>query len=249
MSSAGQPHEAFVLLSLPNVSLTTPNGTENGTLMVECVTLPASAQASLERDVFLVLRVNALEVPLDPGRVISVKSVDSNGRSYALHGSYVDPTELQLAVSYSSHFLGGGIPLHEQEDLETFEGILSQYADFRGVSEDSKVSPTSSQPSEKIMLNREGPNDSRLRGQLVLVNENTGEVVGEVEQKFNVKEDPGLAEKGHERDPVVIEIPEGATPTESAIDVFARTIPPEQQNWMTTAATLVRRVPLVLHTT
>ncbi|THU96322.1 hypothetical protein K435DRAFT_819454 [Dendrothele bispora CBS 962.96] len=209
---------------------------------MECVTLPASAQASLERDVFIVLRVNALEVPLDPGRVISVESVNSHGRSYVLHGSYADPTELHLTVTFSSHFLGGGIPIHEQEDLETFESILSQYADFRGVSDDANVSPSSSQLSEKIMFNRDGPNDSRLRGQLVLVNEDTGEVVGEVEKKLNVKEDPSLAEKGHEKDPVVIEIPEGISPTETAIEVFARTVPPEEQNWMTTGATLVRWV-------
>ncbi|KAF5373121.1 hypothetical protein D9758_001486 [Tetrapyrgos nigripes] len=237
--AAEQPDQAFVLLTLSNASLTTPGSTEHGALVLECVTLSATAKQSLERDVFLVLRINQIEVPLDPGRVITVKSINSNGRSYVLQGSYADPTELHLTVSFSSHFLGGGIPLHEQEDLETFESILSQYADFHGVSEDSSISPISSQPSEKILYNRDGPNDSRIRGQLVLVNEDTNEVVGEVERKLKVNEDPALAEKGHEKDPVIIEIPERSEHTETAIEAFARTIPKEDQNWMTTGATLV----------
>ncbi|THV01302.1 hypothetical protein K435DRAFT_963634 [Dendrothele bispora CBS 962.96] len=207
--------------------------------VVKYATHPVPAQASLGRDAFIILCVNALEVPLDADRIVSVRSVNSNGRSYVFHGTCADPRELCLTVSFTSHTLSNEISPREQRDLEMFESILSQYADFRGAADDADVSPSSSQPPGKIMFDRDEPNDSRLRGQLVLVNEDTGEIIGEVEKRLNVKEDPGLAEKGHEKDPIVIEIPEGVKPTEGAVEVFARTVSPDEQNWMMTGAVFV----------
>ncbi|KAF9257386.1 hypothetical protein L218DRAFT_1006249 [Marasmius fiardii PR-910] len=79
-----------------------------------------------------------------------------------------------------------------------------------------------------------------LRGRILLRDEDSGEIVGELDKKVMVKEDPSMYKKGHEDDPVVIEIPEDAylTDDETAIEAFARNVPPDQHDWMTKSATL-----------
>ena len=75
-----------------------------------------------------------------------------------------------------------------------------------------------------------------------MINEDTGEVVGEVEDRFKIKEDPLMHEKGHEHDPVIIEVPEETTRQADAnvLEAFARIVPPEQRNWITSSANVVR---------
>jgi hypothetical protein len=78
-----------------------------------------------------------------------------------------------------------------------------------------------------------------------MINEETGEVVGEVEDRFRIQEDPVLYERGHENDPVFIEIPDEAGLREgdaNALAAFARIVPPDQQDWITKSATIVRHV-------
>jgi len=36
------------------------------------------------------------------------------------------------------------------------------------------------------------------------------EIIGTLDNSVRVNEDPSLAERGHERDPVIVELPEGA---------------------------------------
>ncbi|KAK7037508.1 hypothetical protein VNI00_011000 [Paramarasmius palmivorus] len=232
--------DAFLMLSLPNCTLRTPTATEIGVLALECVTLPPSAKAIYNRDVFLVLRVNSLEVPLDPTRTI-VLNDSSSGRTYVFHGTEADPTELTLVIAYSVYANDGPLP----EDLETFDGVLAQYANFQVA---GRVSEPPSPAVEKNgtglpVAPANGSSKEDMRGHLVLMNEETGEIVGEVDKRITVREDPHLSEKGHERDPVVIEIPDDASPDEeTAIEAFARNVPPDQQNWMTNSASLVSHV-------
>ena len=75
------------------------------------------------------------------------------------------------------------------------------------------------------------------RGRLVFVDDNTGEVVGELDNKLRINEDPALSTPGAENAPVVIEIAD-----DEAQEVFARVIPPEERDWITNSATLVRYV-------
>ncbi|KAL0573898.1 hypothetical protein V5O48_008046 [Marasmius crinis-equi] len=215
-------HDAFLLLNLPNCTLKTPTASQTGTLGLECVTLPPSAQATFDRDVFLVLRLNNQEFPLHPARTVSVSQNPNGERVYVCHGTETDPLVITLVFSESLYTEG---PM--AEDIETFDSVLGQYLNL----DVNTPSPPSTPPKK----------DEDLRGRLLLRDEDTGEIVGELDRKVVVREDPVLSERGHENDPVVIEIPEDATttPPETAIEAFAISVPPDEQNWMTKSATLV----------
>ncbi|KAF5344227.1 hypothetical protein D9756_011254 [Leucocoprinus leucothites] len=80
-----------------------------------------------------------------------------------------------------------------------------------------------------------------LRGHLVMINEETGEVIGEVEDRFRIQEDPVMYQRGHENDAVVIEVPDEVGLREgdaNALAAFARIVPPDQQDWITKSATI-----------
>jgi len=154
-------------------------------------------------------------------------SVDGNGvRSYRFLGTEIDPSILVLSITPTTN------DQHILEDLDTFEGILTQYsAEVRG----------RTHPSQPTTATRDGSVFGDLRGQLVLINEDNGEVVGQVDKKFNIREDPRLHEKGRENEPVVIEVPDDddlhddGTP----LEVFARYVPPGEEDWITKSATVV----------
>ncbi|KAJ8093505.1 hypothetical protein PM082_020363 [Marasmius tenuissimus] len=228
MSYNASGHDAFLLLSIPNCTLRTPTSAQTGSLGLECVTLPPSAKATFDRDVFLVLRLNEQEIPLDPGRTVSVSQSPQNEKTYVFHGTANDPVVITLVFNDSFYAEG---PL--AEDLETFDSVLSQYLTLDYGKGKRPASPPSPPQTNK------GSED--LRGRLLLRDEDTGEIVGELDRKVDVREDPSLSQRGHENDPVVIEIPEDASlqGSETAIQAFARNVPPEEHNWMTRSATLV----------
>lgn len=210
--------EAFVLLNIPNATLTTRGSTSRGTLALECVTVSASQTSDSKvptRDVYLVLRIDSFETPLDPSRTIQC-SISNGLRHYSLSGGngedivldFRDPTEQES---------------HLQEDFETFDSILAQYADFRG---------PQTNPASSVNFGKQ----EDLRGHLVLVNEDSGEIVGELDNKVVVQEDPSLNEKGRENEPVIIELAEGE---DDARAIFVRAIPPEQGDLITKGASLI----------
>lgn len=223
--------EAFLLLSLPNTTLTTFGINQYGVLGLECVTialpegLRPSVSTAADRDVYLVLRHNSFEAPIDPARVIQ-RTDGPDVRTYTFRATETEPNDLVVAIAFSH-----SVP-QLLEDLETFESILSQYADFRG--------PSTSYPSAPHTF--AGQED--LRGHLVLINQDNGEVLGELDHKYRVREDPTLGQRGHEDDPVVIEIPvenlSGRDQDATTMEMFVRTIPPDQQDWITKSATVVR---------
>ncbi|KAF9265834.1 hypothetical protein L218DRAFT_120707 [Marasmius fiardii PR-910] len=219
-------HDAFLLLSLPNCTIRTPTSTQTGNLGLECVTLPPSAKATFDRDVFLVFRINELEIPIDPARTVSLNSTPTE-REYVFYGTEADPLVFTLVLAESLYSIG---PL--VEDLETFESVLSQYVNFTTRRAETPPTPPNAQTSS--VKNEE------LRGRLLLRDEDSGEIVGELDRKVMVKEDPSMYQRGHENDPVVIEIPEDASLTdhETAIEVFARSVPLDQHDWITKSATL-----------
>ncbi len=242
------PPEAFLLLSLPNCTLSSKTYSDSGILGLECVTISSSdASGSSERDVYLVLRLNTSEIPVDPTRVIQ-RSDTPNARTYTFYSSPNDPNELVLTVPTP---LGDVKSTTLHEDLETFEGILEQYAtDFRSPSS----FPAAPQPQVQGRAIPNGPpptyiNDEKdLRGHLVMINEDTGEVIGEVEDRFRVREDPTMYQRGHENDPVIFEVPDEVGLREGdagAMEAFARLVPPDQQDWITKSAAVARYIIFV----
>jgi spartin len=214
--------EAFVLLTLPNATLKAGNATYDGILALECVTIsipqPEDTQTPT-RDVYLVLRMKSFETPLDPSRTIRCSSENGFRYYWFLGGSGEE-------VVVGLHEPNVREP-HIQEDLDTFDGILAQYAGFRSTGQ-NLASSAGSEKSED------------LRGRVVIVNEDSGEVVGELDNQFVIQEDPTLTDKGREKEPVIIEIPEGDG--DSARAAFVHAIPPEEQDIIMKGASLVRYV-------
>jgi len=229
--------EAFVLVSLHDASLSMAGSTENGTLSLECVTIvhPDSKNGQ-DRDVYLVLRINASEIVIDPARV--VRRTDAPAfRTYTFSATQAEPNDITLRIK--EH----GSNLEVQEKLDTFENILDQYVvDFHGPTPPMPQPSTAAvTPGQTAGLGMTSGNKD-LRGHLVMINEDTGEVVGEVEDRFKIKEDPAMHERGHENDPVIIEVPEESARQSdaNALEAFARMVPPDQQNWVTKSASIVR---------
>ncbi|KAJ8522626.1 hypothetical protein ONZ45_g820 [Pleurotus djamor] len=239
--------EAFLLLSLENARLRTPTNTFAGVLGLQCVTvtIPVNQEKSATgdtRDVFLVFSIGGYEAPIDPTRTITYHRSDKGARTYSFLPTETDNAELVLTVVPPE-----GDAAFE-EDLETFNGILTQYANFQGAPPTPTPVPDvvdTATPPTYASIGASGPaNPSDLRGHLILVNEDNGEVVGEFDHKFAVREDPKLGEKGRENEPVFIEIPEDGAQAlrrddAHARELFARAIPPDQQNWITKSANIL----------
>ncbi|KAI0373231.1 hypothetical protein BV20DRAFT_963050 [Pilatotrama ljubarskyi] len=269
MSSTGTHPEAFVLLHIPQVTLATANGSETGTLALECVTLapdsdnktaPLAASLSTEdRSLYLVLRLNTLELPLDPAYPISVQVGPDGARTYTFQSADSQPDQPPLFIRLT-------VPIpsrpdaHRAETIEAFDHILAQYAEVQGLPQ-SPVSASSSHGSKDAQSPTEGQPQEDLRGKLVLMDEESGEVVGELPNRVHITEDPALAkaEKGKDGEPapVLLELPpdvydaytgqgtsvvpyhEQESDLNEAKEIFVRAIPPEDQDWITKSATFI----------
>ncbi|KZT29978.1 hypothetical protein NEOLEDRAFT_491252 [Neolentinus lepideus HHB14362 ss-1] len=221
--------EACLLLSLPNATLTSANGrTYSGVLNLECVAVALQNTVSSDSNVYLIIRLDEFETALDPTKPISLNVVPDGSRTYTFHDSIIPDIggthDLVLRLSSKA-----AVP-----DAETFDGILGQYADnFYAADILESRSAPSTQASQAISVDRK---DEDLRGHLVLVDEDNGQVLGALDTKLKVHEDPSLHERG-ENEPVVIEVPEDEDlDTLGAHEVFVRAIPPEEHNWMTKGA-------------
>ncbi|KAF9265835.1 hypothetical protein L218DRAFT_121278 [Marasmius fiardii PR-910] len=223
--------DAFLLLTLPDCTIRTPTATQTGILELQCVTLPQSAQADFDRDVFLVFRINDLEIPIDPTRTVSLNA-NSNEREYIFHGTETDPFGV-FTLSFSESLYSAGLLV---EDIGTFESVLSQYVNFTGPRPHTlPTTPTHAENSSPLK-------NEDFCGRLVLRDQDSGELVGEFDNKIIVKDDPILYQTGHENDPVVIEIPQDASldpNRETAIEVFARSVPANEHDWMMKSAVLI----------
>ncbi|KAG6898240.1 hypothetical protein C0992_002254 [Termitomyces sp. T32_za158] len=237
--------EAFVLLTLPNTTLSFSGVTQTGVLNLDCVTVQVpNSSDPVNRDVYLVFHLSSIEIPLDPERVIH--RTDSQGhRVYTIFDATKSGVpEIVVSVALPSQPETNLVLL---EDLATFETILSQYAaEFRSTSDTTDVKvPTPSHATELIGSGFPGAYGD-LRGHLVVVNEENGEVMAQFDKStFNLKEDPQIHEHGHENDAVIIEVPDNRPGDEqdaTALQMFVRAVPPDQQDWITKSATVVRCV-------
>jgi len=235
--------EVYVLVTLSNATLTsspTSNGptTFTGKLALECVTLntpstrATSTPVTPTRDVLLVLRLGAFEEPLDPARALTVSVLPPSGaHRYVFHATQDDA---QFTVDLPP------VTPENAEAIELFHSVLVGYtADARGVGGAPARGPNhnASAPAEREKFEED------LRGRFVLMNEDNGEVVGALDRSIRVNEDPSLGEKGHENDPVVVELPEDADTLDDS-EVLVRAIPPDERDWMLKGAIFVRHVPL-----
>ncbi|TDL20102.1 hypothetical protein BD410DRAFT_707337, partial [Rickenella mellea] len=103
--------QGFLLLALRDAQLSSSSLRDTGTLCLECVTIPAY---DADRDVWLVLHLNAFEMPLSP---TSPMRYTRSSRTYTFKTA-IGPITIQLPQPRSAA---------DEEDIETLEVILSQY--------------------------------------------------------------------------------------------------------------------------
>ncbi|KAG9124234.1 hypothetical protein FRC07_012325 [Ceratobasidium sp. 392] len=210
--------EGFLLLTIPNCTLNAQDGTsQSGVLALECVTIPlrgpqtafsgAAPETSNERDVWLVLRLNSFETIISPTQTIN--------HNRAQH-QFAIPAEDGGVVTL---IIPEPVTAAAVEDLESLEVLLSQY----GVLQETGAGA----PASK------GTGDTK--GHLVLVDEDNGAMLGTLGDQFHIREDPDLVSKGHEKDPVVIEIPEKGE------QVYVHNIAPDEQDWILRSAGYISR--------
>ena len=209
--------EGFLLLTIDRASLssTSPNypTIPIGLLSLECVTIPLSENAGpSERDVWLVLRIDpsnqparlspsspggGLELPL-PATQHIIYNRSTNTFTLPLTGPgaiYGDAT-LTIVLPTSSN-------PEVKEDYETLEVIIAQYAVLQIISPPSGPPPTSA-TGTPLPLEHDGD----LKGRLILVDDENGQVIGELSENVQVHEDEAMKSppRGHEKDPVVVEL-------------------------------------------
>jgi len=211
--------EAFILLILQNANLVANQTAYGGDLALECVTIPQDSPDV--RDVYLIVRLTPFESPLDPSVPVNCTIKDGirrysflGGNNQTIELSFRDPPDIPATQ-------------HLREDFETFDGILGQYSEF------IYTDPQNSHPQPNTSFSEKFGD---LRGHVVLVNEDNGEVVGELDNKIQILEDPTMNDKGREKEPVIIEIPEE---TEDARTAFVRAVPPGEGDIITKSASLI----------
>ncbi|CAE6454585.1 unnamed protein product [Rhizoctonia solani] len=213
--------EGFLLLTIPNCTLVTQDQrTQTGVLALECVTIPLPTQTAFagaapdtrnERDVWLVLRLGSFETIISPIQTITHIRAQHQFTIPAEDGGSVTLTVPPPLTDAAT------------EDLESFEVLLSQYGILR------ETGPGRSSPGDK------GSASGDNKGRLVLVDEDNGAMLGTLGEQFNIREDPSLVSKGHEKDPVVVEIPEHGE------QVYVHNISPDEQDWLLRSAGYISR--------
>ncbi|GJE87993.1 Senescence domain-containing protein [Phanerochaete sordida] len=256
-----------VLLTIPQVSLRTSSVSETGQLAVELLSTGEGPDAKLA----LVFHLGPHSVKLDPGSLVKLILSANGQRTYVLasaggvqgHTEKSDST-VRLVVPPPSE----DAP-HLAQDIETFDHLLTQYTDLSWAFETPPRTPPPL-PARPVTPSVQPPHDHQsnirdnvehakpvadpdLRGHLVLMDESTGDIVGELPNQLNIHEDSTIPSNASASDPVVLEMqpalydaytgagPVGAIGNDllEARDVIARAVPAEEQDWLMKGATLI----------
>lgn len=218
-------------------------------LYLERVTIPAAQSPFPDRDVYLVIKLGRLEIPVDPSRRVKASAAGHDSHIYTFQATDSD-SEFSISVPFPRS------PVATQ-DLETFNHILTQYV--TGFSEERGDKDVPHHLDEKISHPPPPPSTNEheyedLRGHLVLINESDGSVLGDLDHEFKINEDPALTRGLPENAPVIIElppdydtatagrtnIPGGEFAPITASEAFVHAVPPEERDSFTGAATLIR---------
>ncbi|KAF9650914.1 hypothetical protein BDM02DRAFT_3140314 [Thelephora ganbajun] len=241
--------DAFLLLSLPRATLERQKEIPvTDSLYLDCVTISAVQSPFPDRDVYLVIKLGHLEIPVDPYRRVKA-SVRHDSHIYTFLATDSD-SEFSISIPFPQS------PVASQ-DLETFNHILTQYVSGFSEERDREYVPhrlgqkIDSAPPPVGSTNEHEYED--LRGHLVLINESDGTVLGDLDHEFKINEDPALTRDLPENAPVIIELPpdyDTATAVRAKVpgnefvplttrEAFVRAVPPEERDVITDTATLI----------
>lgn len=201
-----------------------------GEMRLECVSLPIPAEIGKQtanpfapspsdpavptHDFWLVLNVGTFEMPLIPTQTCTPSLNTLEGVSYTFTSQTVPDAQVAIVLP-----LPGSTA--ELEDLDSLEVLLRQYGCL-GAEATGLTGVTAPQ------LNQD------MKGKLVLVNEETGEMVGELDQTLDVVEDKKVGQGNHDK-PVMLDfgdVVEGYAPK-----VVVQTVPEsEMDDWLLKSA-------------
>lgn len=268
---------SFTLLTLFNVIVRTSTTSEAGTLFVDYTSDGSRPSYALDSGLesTLTLRLNGLTFPLGRWNTVQLIIAPSGQRSYSfvpggdndVYGSS-EKRASRVKIIIPPPKVGASVVA--QEDVETFDNLLTQYGDLSWSYGDPDLTfdlppplparPTTPRtPNANIGLNVEEAkpiDDPSLRGRLVLMDEANGEVLGQLPHTMNITEDPALTSRG--TNPVMLEMHPDMYDACTGIkefgslgnelletrEVFARAVPAEEQDWIMKSATLVRYAAL-----
>jgi len=243
--------EGFLLLTIDRVNLVSTSlnypTLPIGILSLECVTVPIFENADpSERDVWLVLRIdpsnhqaNASTSPAAGGLELALPATQ-----HIIHNRSINTYTLPLTgpgAIYGDATLTITLPTPStpgvQEDYETLEVIFAQYAVLQSIAPPSGPPPTSATGTPLPF-----GHDSDLKGRLVLVDDENGQVVGELSDNVQVHEDEAmrLPPRGHEKDPVVVELRDEQEGGRTGVFVHPVTV--DESDFLVRTAGLVRSV-------
>ncbi|WVF71404.1 hypothetical protein IAT40_006208 [Kwoniella sp. CBS 6097] len=218
----------------------------------------ASDPAIPTHDFWLVIKVGpTFEMPLIPTQLLRPSS-DTSISSTASPGAGAGKDKEGVAYTAESpHIPGASVLLNlpvprsqaDLEDLDSFEILLRQYgslgaestalANFNPASfQTASASPSTSSTARVPAVSGSGTGTAspplapeELRGQIVLINEDNGEVVGQFDQRIDMEEDAKLAGEDKNK-PVVLDfghLREG----QDALKVKVKAVPEEDlDDWL-----------------
>lgn len=223
---------------------TVMDGTIAHPFSLECVPLPIPAEighqtanpfspspsdpATPTHDFWLVLRVGpTFEMPLIPQQE-SKPLHDTEGITYSVASPNVPNASLLIILPLPSSST-------EMKDLESFEVLLRQYKSLG-----PEVTALANVSAPPLGSARGPPMAEELRGRLMLVNEDNGEVVGELDQEFDMDEDTKLSEENRNK-PVMLDFGEIVNGYQPVVKV--QTVPQDElDDWMLKGAHNIRWV-------
>ena len=105
----------------------------------------------------------------------------------------------------------------------------------------SRTSPASVIPSRPPTPYEEVEAED-LRNRLVLVDENSGEVLGSLASNVAIREDANISAPGHEKDPVIVDIPDQDQSAKDQEEAYIHVSTWEESDPLMRTATLIRCV-------
>ncbi|ORY32806.1 senescence-associated protein-domain-containing protein [Naematelia encephala] len=214
-----------------------------GEMRLECVPVPIPAEIGHQtanpfspspsdpavpvNDFWLILRVGpTFEMPVVPLQEFT-PSPDPDGIAYTVASHSVPNASLILILPKPSSAA-------DMDDLESFEVLLRQYKSLG-----AEATALTGVTAPLLGTSSPQPLPEDMRGRLMLVNKDNGEVVGELDHTFDLEEHKSLAQDPKSR-PVLLDfgdVVDGYSPT-----IKVRTIPEDElDDWMLRGAHEISR--------
>jgi spartin len=204
---------------------------------LECVSLPIPAEIGFQtanpfspspndpkvptHDFWLVLRVGTFEMPLMPEQYLYPSEDVSRAITYSLASPTVQNASLQLTLPLPASAA-------DMEDLDSFEVLLRQYGALKP--DDTALTNVTAKP----LGTSNAPLPEDMRGKVVLINQDNGEVVGELSESIDVETD-GKVLNDNKNKPVILDF--GNEIAGYAPKVKIQTVPEDElDDWMLKSA-------------